>query len=163
MKIVDLIIKIANKEEIPKKIIYKNVTYEYDENSEDYYTCYDRGLFEYLFECCVNFLNDEVEIIEESKKVEMPKHLSDDFTGLKWYADGICFAYVDFSDKLELKQDVICADNPKKVEIPKHIPNDVIQDLDRAICPENVKCIAHKVNEIINYLQYKEKKEEQEG
>ena len=116
MKIVDLIIKIANKEEIPKKIIYKNVTYEYDEKSEDYYTCYDRGLFEYLFECCVNFLNDEVEIIEESKKVEMPKH----------------------------------------------IPNDVIQDLNRTVYRGDVKCIAHKVNEIINYLQYKEKKEEQE-
>lgn len=95
-------------------------------------------------------------------KVEMPKHLSDDFTGLKWYADGICFAYVDFSDKLELKQDVICADNPKKVEIPKHIPNDVIQDLNRTVYPGDVKCIAHKINEIINYLQYKEKKEEQE-
>lgn len=48
----------------------------------------------------------------------------------------------------------------KKVEIPKHIPNEVIQDLDREICPANVKCIAHKINEIINYLQYKEKKDE---
>ena len=43
---------------------------------------------------------------------------------------------------------------PKKIEIPKHIPNEVIQDLDRAICPANVKCIAHKVNELINYLQH---------
>ena len=42
----------------------------------------------------------------------------------------------------------------KEIEIPKHIPNEVIQDLDRAICPANVKCIAHKVNELINYLQY---------
>lgn len=43
---------------------------------------------------------------------------------------------------------------PKKIEIPKHIPNEVIQDLDRAICTANVKCIAHKVNELINYLQH---------
>ena len=43
---------------------------------------------------------------------------------------------------------------PKKIEIPKHIPNEVIQDLNRAICPANVKCIAHKVNELINYLQH---------
>lgn len=70
MKIVDLIIKIAKGEEVPKKIIYKNVTLEYDEKSEDYYPCYDRGLFEYLFTCDVQFLNDEVEIIEEDKKIE---------------------------------------------------------------------------------------------
>lgn len=50
----------------------------------------------------------------------------------------------------------------KIVEIPKHIPNDVIQDLNRTVYPGDVKCIAHKINEIINYLQYKEKKEEQE-
>lgn len=70
MRIIDLLNKIANREEMPKKIIYKNVTYEHDEKSEDYYTCYDRGLFEYLFKCCANFLNDEVEIIEEPKKIE---------------------------------------------------------------------------------------------
>ena len=51
---------------------------------------------------------------------------------------------------------------PKKIEIPKHIPNEVIQDLDRAICPANVKCIAHKVNEIINYLQHIKKGENNE-
>lgn len=114
MKIVDLIIKIANGEEVPKKIIYNNVTLEYDEEKEDYYPYYASGLFEYLFGSCLSFLNDEVEIIEE----------------------------------------------PKKLEIPKHIPNEVIQDLDRAICPANVKCIAHKINEIINYLQYKENNDE---
>ena len=50
----------------------------------------------------------------------------------------------------------------KKIEIPKHIPNEVIQDLDRAICPANVKCIAHKVNELINYLQHINKGENNE-
>ena len=120
MKIIDLLNKIANEEEVPKKIIYENVTLEYDEKREDYYedyyTCYDRGLFEYLFKCCVNFLNDEVEIIEE----------------------------------------------PKEIEIPKHLSNEFIQNLDGIISDNDIKCIAHKVNEIINYLQYKEKKEEQE-
>ena len=48
----------------------------------------------------------------------------------------------------------IIEDTPKRIEIPKHIPNEVIQDLDREICSANVKCIAHKVNELINYLQY---------
>lgn len=70
MKIIDLIIKLANKEEMPKKIIYNNVTLEYDEKNEDYYSYYDRGLFEYLFECDLQFLNNEVEIIEEDKEIE---------------------------------------------------------------------------------------------
>ena len=56
-----------------------------------------------------------------------------------------------------LNEKVEIIEEPKKMEIPKHIPNEVIQDLDRAICPDNVKCIAHKVNELINYLQYTNK------
>lgn len=116
MKIVDLIIKIANGEEMPKKIIYKNITYEYDEKNEDYYSCYDRGLFEYLFGYDVQFLNNEIEIIEE----------------------------------------------PKKVEIPKHLSNEFIQHLDDMIIDNDIKCIAHKVNEIINYLQYKEREKQED-
>lgn len=162
MKIVDLIIKIANKEEVPYKIKYNGNIYEFDGETQNYLSPVNLGMDFLIGEDIVCLLNDEVEIIEESKKVEMPKHLSDDFTGLKWYADGSCFAYADCSDKLELKQDVICADNPKKVEMPKHIPDAVIQDLNRTVYPGDVKCIAHKVNEIINYLQYKEKREKQE-
>ena len=87
MKVIDLLNKIANREEVPKKIRITILD--------------DRIILERV-------LNEKVEIIEE----------------------------------------------PKKIEIPKHIPNEVIQDLDRAICPANVKCIAHKVNELINYLQH---------
>ena len=54
----------------PKKIIYNNIALEYSESCEDYYRYYDSGLFEYKFTNCVNFLNDEVEIIEEDKKIE---------------------------------------------------------------------------------------------
>lgn len=115
MKIVDLLVKIANKEEVPYKIKYNGNIYEFDGETQNYLRHVNLGMDFLIEEDIVCLLNDEVEIIEESKKVE----------------------------------------------ILKHIPNDVIQDLDRAICPENVKCIAHKVNEIINYLQYKEKKEEQ--
>ena len=68
------------------------------------------------------------------------------------------------ADHIQILKDIIKdignLEEPKKVEIPKHIPNEVIQDLDREICPANVKCVAHKVNELINYLQYKEKKDE---
>ena len=160
MKIIDLLTKYANGGLEKIRVKCNNSKNEWYD--EDFLFSVYRNFGGRNNDEIVEFLNDEVEIIEESKKVEMPKHLSDDFTGLKWYADGICFAYVDCSDKLELKQDVICADNPKKVEIPKHIPNAVIQDLNRTVYPGDVKCIAHKINEIINYLQYKEKKEEQE-
>lgn len=70
------------------------------------------------------------------------------------------------ADHIQVLKDIIKnignLEEAKKVEIPKHIPNDVIQDLNRTVYPGDVKCIAHKVNEIINYLQYKEKKEKQE-
>ncbi len=57
----------------PKKIKYDNREFEYDEENEDYYYCYfhsGMGLFEYIFEKSTQFLNDEVEIIEEPKKIE---------------------------------------------------------------------------------------------
>lgn len=54
----------------PKKIIYNNIELEYDEKNEDYYSYYGGGLFEFKFGNCKNFLNDEVEIIEEPKKIE---------------------------------------------------------------------------------------------
>ena len=54
----------------PKKIIYNNIELEYDKKNEDYYSYYGQGLFEYKFGNCKNFLNDGVEIIEETKKIE---------------------------------------------------------------------------------------------
>lgn len=54
----------------PKKIKYSNVKLDYDEGNEDYYSYYGRGLFAHKFGNCKNFLNDEVEIIEEPKKIE---------------------------------------------------------------------------------------------
>ena len=103
MKVIDLLNKIANGEEVPNFII----------DEQEYYLGAD-GVLKELYGDAVEWaldaewLNTKVEIIEEDKEIE----------------------------------------------IPKHIPNEVIQDLDRAICPANVKCIAHKVNELINYLQH---------
>ena len=54
----------------PKKIKFGNIELEYDEKCEDYYSYYGQGLFEYKFGNCKNFLNDEVEILEETKKIE---------------------------------------------------------------------------------------------
>ena len=114
MKVIDLLNKTANGEEVPKKIritilddrITRKYNFFYDEDDQEYkddelFPLGDRIILERV-------LNEKVEIIEEDKEIE----------------------------------------------IPKHIPNEVIQDLYRAICPANVKCIAHKVNELINYLQH---------
>ena len=117
MKIRDLIIKLANKEEVPYRIKYNGNIYEFSEETQNYLRPVNLGLEFLINEDIVRLLNDEVEIIEETPKDEI-------------------------------------------VEIPKHIPNDVIQDLNRTVYPGDVKCIAHKVNEIINYLQYKEKKDQ---
>lgn len=61
----------------PKKIAYNSVILEYAEGNEDYYRYYGRGLFEYKFTTCNDFLNDEVEIIEEPKKIEKIKMYQD--------------------------------------------------------------------------------------
>ena len=65
MKIIDLLNKIANGEEIPKKIKYDGVEYEEE-------PCY--MLYEATGNCnesqVKDLLNDEVEIIEEDKKME---------------------------------------------------------------------------------------------
>ena len=54
----------------PKKIKYNNIELEYDEKCEDYYSYYGQGLFEYKFGNCKNFLNNVVEVIKETKKIE---------------------------------------------------------------------------------------------
>lgn len=56
----------------PKKIVYNNIGLEYDEDTQDYYRYYGKYLFEFKFANCVDFLNDEVEIVddEEWKTIE---------------------------------------------------------------------------------------------
>lgn len=72
IKIIDLLVKIANGEEVPKKIAYNSVILEYNEESKDHYRYYGKSLFEYGFAHYNDFLNDEVEIIEEPKKIKYP-------------------------------------------------------------------------------------------
>ena len=75
IKIIDLLNKVANGEEVPKKIKYENETRVYNENDRDYESIGDRANTElYLFygvlcsrtgELFKKCLNDEVEIIED--------------------------------------------------------------------------------------------------
>lgn len=70
MKIIDLLNKIANGKEVPKKIKINNVIYEY----RGYMYCTEKANYQdiedYLFgKWNFNILNEEVEILEEEKKI----------------------------------------------------------------------------------------------
>ena len=74
IRIIDLLNKIANKEEIPNKIKYQFKTFELNEEYRyirvDKVSGYDYGLktlMDYVLECDLNY---EVEIIEEEKEIE---------------------------------------------------------------------------------------------
>ena len=75
MKIIDLLVKISQGERMPKKIKYEGYVWEYDKVTKDYYrNDIDEEyiyLFQELFEKETGFfINNEVEIIEEDKKIE---------------------------------------------------------------------------------------------
>ena len=79
MKIIDLLNKIANGEEVPLIIKYNNKIYEYTKEIEWYLR---EDLKSELF-IDKNRLNDEVEIIEEEKKIPEklfgePRHIYND-------------------------------------------------------------------------------------
>lgn len=73
MKIIDLLNKVANGEEVPKEIYFCGRIYELDAYNHYMYEKY--GLYEDLLDFTLNvdldeFLNDEVKIIEEEKEIE---------------------------------------------------------------------------------------------
>lgn len=73
MKIIDILNKIANGEQPPKKIAYNGTEWEYIEQEKDY-SSKERN--EWLFDECIitEILNDYVEILEptikQDKKIE---------------------------------------------------------------------------------------------
>ena len=72
MKIIDLLNKIANGEEVPNKIKYCRTIFYYDDNSRDYISISNEfnsggiSICKYIFG---GNLNDEVEILEEENKI----------------------------------------------------------------------------------------------
>lgn len=71
IKVIDMLVKIANGEKVPNKIKFKHSIWEYckDGRTQDYINDYDKCLMEFL---AINKdgLNQYVEIIEEPKKIE---------------------------------------------------------------------------------------------
>ena len=78
MKIIDLLNKIANGEEVPKKIKYDGQEYKITKillEDNNYYFNYINEDMECIFPINTNHLNDEIEILEEEKKI--PEKLED--------------------------------------------------------------------------------------
>ena len=73
IKIIDLLNKIYNNDNIPKRIIYHDCKWKYNETYNDFIDEYDNyllGLYIHDYEDTYEFLNSELEIIEEPKKIE---------------------------------------------------------------------------------------------
>ena len=73
MKVIDILDRIANGEEVPNKIRFDNIEWNrvYGEKNVCYIDEYDNDFFLHFFRNNLDFtLNDEVEIIEEDKKIE---------------------------------------------------------------------------------------------
>lgn len=88
IKIIDLLNKRANGEEIPKKIKYLDCEWVYDSLYKDFKMISMSGTIttDTLLEC-MNFknLNDEVEIIEEDKEIGKIDIMSDEATPNSYY------------------------------------------------------------------------------
>jgi len=72
MKVIDLLNKIANNEELPKKIKWNNKIYISKRNAIENFVDYISDDDDYCFEHYIGYssLNEEVEILEENKKIE---------------------------------------------------------------------------------------------
>ena len=76
MKVIDLLNKINNYEEVPKKINFDNTIFEYSKNQKEYSHKKDDGYYETLLYRVMNthfidvLLRAEVEVIEENKEIE---------------------------------------------------------------------------------------------
>lgn len=81
MKVIELLNKIANGEEVPNRIKYEKHIYEYEEGTYDWsYYIQNNGTIKFLLtdvfnsnDNILNILNNELEIIEEQKKIEKTK------------------------------------------------------------------------------------------
>ena len=125
MKIIDLLNKIANGEEVPKKIKINKIIFEYqgddylykDEDKKEYWL-FSAGYTD-KFEWLDSALNTEVEIIEEEKKI--PEKLD----------------YCEENTFMEQKEATYLS--PKE----------------RRLLDSNFKELGNKINSIIDYLKSK--------
>ena len=100
MKVIDLLNKIANGEEVPKEIVYNTRIFRYNEYNKCYiWNCNGDEFYLSTYYRLESILNDEVEIIEEDKEIEeLPKYADvNEKTGL---ACGWSFQEEKLKDKI---------------------------------------------------------------
>lgn len=107
MKVIDLLNKMVNKEEIPKKIKFEDDIFQYDDRANDYLFYSDERFNRYLLQdtlCELWQYSDEVEIIEEDKKIEkLIEPIASEYT--YDYAKKICHKInqiIDIVNKLKV-------------------------------------------------------------
>lgn len=113
MKVIDLLNKIANGEEKPKKIKYDNTIYEYNEQYDyknelqiNYYSI-DKGEDFFNNVLCYS-LNDEIEIIEENKDIrKLPKEVQEpkNFEEVVYIAEDLARKINEIIDKINARDD----------------------------------------------------------
>ena len=91
MKVIDLLNKIANGEEVPKKIRYYDTNYYY--NTEFYYTNDGYSMYREMYENG-NCMNDEVEILDEK----------DEFIDIEEFCTSYSLDYIDYRNIEVLKE-----------------------------------------------------------
>lgn len=89
MKVIDLLNKIANGEEVPKEIRYRGCLFAFDNETQDYYCERYGNLFEYLIneERTSAFLNNKVEIVGVNKIKKIKLCYSPDIDEEIFYED----------------------------------------------------------------------------
>ena len=100
IKIIDLLNKIANGEEIQKKIKWRDKIWTYDDRDQDYETN-DTDLLGYGFSNhrTLDFINDEVEIIEEPQEHKIPRNIFLNKTDGDYYIDAYSYEQVPLERK----------------------------------------------------------------
>lgn len=103
MKIIDLLNKIANGEEVPKKIKYDTLNYyfrDYDYKEYDIEKDYIDEQTSFIEKIDFYKLHDEVEIIEEDKKIEKlyVRERANDF--LIGKSEHVCYGTESYVNKI---------------------------------------------------------------
>ena len=105
MRIIDLLNKIANCEEVPEKIKYCDRIWTYFEEQADYTNDFERLFNYYINEEITTSLNDEVEIIEDKKIEKLNKQI--DITKFANEYKEVAQCLTNFSNKINEIIDVI--------------------------------------------------------
>ena len=163
MKIIDLLNKIANDEDVPKKIKYENKILYLEDEAEDYeptFNYYDKDGKNALFEGWIGqYLNDEVEILEEEKEQVKPL-TKKDIEALGYACGEIqkCFTN-GWTKSLENKPLEEENKIPEKLDYCEENTFSIRQTgmtkEDRRLLDSNFKELGNKINSIIDYLKSK--------